>query len=302
MQYMEWLNYNHLKYFWVAAKEGGITRASQKLNISQPTVSAQIRDLEDALGAKLFEKHGRTRQMTELGRVVFRYADEIFGLGRELLNTVKGRTTERAPRFAVGIANVVPKLVTYRLLEPALAVGEGIQIACYEDRADRLLAELALHELDIVLTDAPVGPGLSVRAYNHLLGESSVTVFGTAELASAHRQRFPRSLDGAPFLLPTPGSSLRSSLEHWFDAQEIRPKVVGEFEDSALLKVFGEAGRGLFAAPTVTDADVRTRYKVDRVGVIESVRERFFAISVERRLKHPAVLAISQAARSSLFA
>jgi LysR family transcriptional activator of nhaA len=299
---MDSLNYNHLKYFWVAAKEGGVTRASLKLNISQPTVSAQIRALEEALGAKLFVKHGRTRQLTELGRVVLRYADEIFGLGRELLNTVQGRTTERAPRLAVGVANVVPKLVTYRLLEPALALGGGLQIACYEDRADRLLAALSIHELDIVITDAPVGPGLSVRAYNHLLGESSVTVFGAAELAAAHRPRFPRSLDGAPFLLPTAGSSLRSSLEHWFDAQRIRPRVVGEFDDSALLKVFGEAGRGLFAAPTVTGADVRTRYKVDRVGVVESVRERFFAISVERRLKHPAVLAISDAARSTLFA
>jgi LysR family transcriptional activator of nhaA len=234
--------------------------------------------------------------------VVLRYADEIFGLGRELLNAAQGRATERAPRLVVGIANVVPKLVTYRLLEPALARGEGLQVVCHEDRADRLVAALAIHELDIVLTDAPVGPGLSVRAYNHLLGESSVTVFGTAALASAHRKRFPRSLDGAPFLLPTAGASLRNSLEQWFDAQHIRPQVVGEFDDSALLTVFGEAGRGLFAAPTVTAADVGARYEVERVGVIESVRERFYAISVERRLKHPAVLAISEAARSTLFA
>lgn len=299
---MEGLNYNHLRYFWVAAQEGGVTRASRKLNVSQPTVSAQIGALEEALGAKLFVKQGRTRQLTELGRVVLRYADEIFGLGRELLNAVQGRATERPPRLAVGIANVVPKLVTYRLLEPALAVGGGVQIACYEDRADRLLAALSIHELDIVIADAPVGPALSVRAYNHLLGESSVTVFGTAGLAAAHRRRFPRSLDGAPFLLPTAGSSLRSAIELWFDAQRIRPRVVGEFDDSALLKVFGEAGRGLFAAPTVIDADVMARYKVDRIGVIESVRERFFAISVERRLKHPAVVAISEAARSTLFA
>lgn len=298
---MEWLNFHHLRYFWAAAKEGGVTRAGQKLNITQPTVSSQIRELEEALGAKLFAKRGRTLELTEMGRVVYRYADEIFGLGRELLNTVKGRATERTPRLAVGIANVVPKLITYRLLEPAFALGEAVQIVCHEDRTDRLLAELALHELDLVLTDAPVGPGLSVRAYNHLLGESSVTVFGTSELASEYATRFPRSLDGAPFLLPTAGSSLRNSLEQWFDAEEIQPKVVGEFEDSALLKVFGEAGRGLFAAPTVIEEDVSRRYKVQRLGVADTVRERFLAISVERRLKHPAVVAISQAARSTLF-
>lgn len=297
---LEWLNYNHLRYFWVAAREGGVTRAGQKLNISQPTVSAQIRDLEEALGAKLFVKRGRQRQLTELGRVVYRYADEIFGLGRELLNTVRGRATERPPRLAVGISNVVPKLIAYRLLEPAFALGEPPQIVCYEERADRLLAELAIHELDLVLTDAPVGPGLSVRAYNHLLGESGAAVFGTTELASAHGSRFPESLDGAPFLLPTEGSALRSALEQWFDTHKIRPRVVGEFEDSALLKVFGEAGRGLFAAPLATEVEVRRRYRVDRVGVIDSVRERFYAISVERRLKHPAVVAISQAARHSL--
>lgn len=297
---LEWLNYNHLRYFWVAAREGGVTRAGQKLNISQPTVSAQIRDLEEALGAKLFVKRGRQRQLTELGRVVYRYADEIFGLGRELLNAVRGRATERPPRLAVGISNVVPKLIAYRLLEPAFALGEPPQIVCYEERADRLLAELAIHELDLVLTDAPVGPGLSVRAYNHLLGESGAAVFGATELASAHGSRFPESLDGAPFLLPTEGSALRSALEQWFDAHKIQPRVVGEFEDSALLKVFGEAGRGLFAAPLATEVEVRRRYRVDRVGVIDSVRERFYAISVERRLKHPAVVAISQAARHSL--
>lgn len=297
----EWLNYNHLKYFWAAAREGGVSRAGRRLNISQPTVSAQIRELEEALGAKLFMKRGRTRELTELGRVVYRYADEIFGLGRELMNAVKGRATERPPRLTVGISNVVPKLIAYRLLEPAFELVEPLQIVCHEERADRLIAELAMHELDLVLTDAPVGPGLNVRAYNHLLGESSAAVFGTAELASAHAANFPASLDGAPFLLPTEGSALRSSLEQWFEAQEIRPRVVGEFEDSALLKVFGEAGRGLFAAPLAIEADVRRRYHVERVGVIESVRERFFAISVERRLKHPAVVAISQAARQGLF-
>lgn len=299
---MEWLNYHHLRYFWAAAKEGGVTRASEKLNISQPTVSAQIRDLEEALGAKLFARAGRRLVLTDVGRVAYRYADEIFGLGRELLDTVKGRSTGRAPRLAVGIANVVPKLIAYRLLEPALALDPPVQIVCHEDKPERLLAELAVHELDLVLSDAPVGPGLSVRAYNHVLGECGVAIFGTEKLAAAHRARFPRSLDGAPFLLPTPGTTLGRSLEEWFDAQGIRPRVVGHFEDSALLKVFGQAGRGLFPAPAAIEAEVMREHGVRRVGAVDSVRERFYAISVERKLKHPAVLAISGAARAMLFA
>jgi len=299
---VEWLNYHHLRYFWAAAKEGGVTRASEKLNISQPTVSAQIRDLEEALGAKLFARAGRRLVLTDVGRVAYRYADEIFGLGRELLDTVKGRSTGRAPRLAVGIANVVPKLIAYRLLEPALALDPPVQIVCHEDKPERLLAELAVHELDLVLSDAPVGPGLSVRAYNHVLGECGVAIFGTEKLAAAHRARFPRSLDGAPFLLPTPGTTLGRSLEEWFDAQGIRPRVVGHFEDSALLKVFGQAGRGLFPAPAAIEAEVMREHGVRRVGAVDSVRERFYAISVERKLKHPAVLAISGAARAMLFA
>jgi LysR family transcriptional activator of nhaA len=299
---MDWLNYHHLRYFWAVVREGGVTRASEKLHISQPTVSAQLRELEQALGEKLFVKTGRTLQLTEIGRVVFRYADEIFGLGQELLDTVKGRPTGRPPRLRVGIDNVVPKLIAYRLLEPALQLPEPVQIVCHEDKPERLLAELAVHALDIVLTDAPVGPGLRVRAYSHLLGECGVTIFGTEELAGAYRGHFPRGLDGAPFLLPTSGTALRRSLEEWFEAERIRPRVVGEFEDSALLNVFGEAGRGLFAAPRATEGEVRRQQRVHRVGRVDAVRERFYAISVERKLKHPAVVAISEAARAKLFA
>jgi LysR family transcriptional activator of nhaA len=299
---MDWLNYHHLRYFWAVVKEGGVTRASEKLHISQPTVSAQVRELEQALGERLFVKRGRVLQLTEVGRVVYRYADEIFGLGRELLYAVKAGAAGRPPRLTVGIDNVVPKVIVYRLLEPALKLETPVQVVCYEDKPERLLAELAVHELDIVLTDAPVGTGLSVRAYNHLLGECAVTVFGQEHLARAHRPHFPRSLDGAPLLLPTEGTALRRSLDAWFEAQGIRPRVVGEFEDSALLKVFGQAGRGLFPAPAAAAAEVRRQYGVRPLGTIESVRERFYAISVERKLKHPAVVAISEAARAVLFA
>jgi LysR family transcriptional activator of nhaA len=299
---MEWLNYHHLRYFWAAAKEGGVTRASERLHISQPTVSAQVRALEEALGEKLFARKGRSLELTEVGRIVYRYADEIFDLGSELLDTVKGRPTGRPAQLTVGIADVVPKLIAYRLIEPALNLPEPVTITCLEDEPERLLAELGVHALDLVLSDAPVPPSLSVRAYSHLLGECGVTIFGAEKLAAAHRRDFPRSLHGAPFLLPTEGATLRRSLEDWFEEQGIRPRIVGEFADSALLNVFGEAGRGLFASASAIESEVRRRYGVKRVGQVESIRERFYAISVERKLKHPAVVAISEAARTKLFA
>jgi LysR family transcriptional activator of nhaA len=298
---MEWLNYHHLRYFWAVAREGGVTRASEKLHISQPTVSAQLRELEEALGEKLFERSGRSLHLTDMGRVVYRYADEIFGLGRELLDTVRGRPSGRPARLSVGLANVVPKLVAYRLLEPALHLPVPVVVECVEDRPERLIAELAVHALDVVLSDAPIGADVKVRAYSHLLGETSVSFFGKSSLPAAAR-RFPASLDGAPMLLPTRNTSLRRALDQWFEDRQIRPDVVGEFEDSALLNVFGQAGRGLFPAPTAIEAEVRRQHGVRRLGEAPELKERFYAISVERRLKHPAVVAISEAARHELFA
>ena len=299
---MEWLNYHHLRYFWAAAREGSVTRASQKLNISQPTVSAQIRELEQALGEKLFTRSGRALALTEVGRTVYRYADEIFGLGRELLDTIRDRPTGRPVRLSVGIADVVPKLIAYRLLEPALKLPEPVQVECLEDHPERLLSELAVHRLDVVITDAPVPPAVKVKAFNHLLGECGVTVFGAEGLAKAHKGPFPRALDGAPWLLPTGNTTLRRSLEQWFESEGLRARVAGEFEDSALLKVFGEAGLGLFAAPSAIADEVRRQFRVKALGEVPGLRERFYAVTVERRLKHPAVLAISEAARRDLFA
>lgn len=302
---MEWLNYHHLLYFWVVAREGSVTRASEQLYLSQPTISAQIRALERSLGEKLFMKSGRNLVLTEIGRVVFRYAEEIFSLGRELTDTLKGRTSARSVgrpvRFLVGIADVVPKLIAYRVLEPALRLTESVHVICKEDKPERLLAELAVHELDLVLTDAPISPSVKVKAYSHLLGECGVTIFATAKLATVYKKKFPALLDGAPFLLPTDNTSLRRSLDQWFETQGIRPMVMGEFEDSALVKVFGQTGIGLFAAPTAIEEEVRKQYGVQPVGHIEDVRERFYAISVERKLKHPAVVAISETARQELF-
>jgi LysR family transcriptional activator of nhaA len=302
---MEWLNYHHLLYFWVVAREGSVTRASEQLYLSQPTISAQIRALEHSLGEKLFTKSGRHLVLTEIGRVVFRYAEEIFALGRELTDTLKGRASSRAQgrpvRFLVGIADVVPKLIAYRVLEPALRLAEPVHIVCTEDKSERLLAELAVHELDLVLTDAPISPSIKIKAYNHLLGECGVTIFASAKSSTGYKRKFPHSLDGAPFLLPTDNTSSRRLLDQWFDSQGIRPSIVGEFEDSALLKVFGQTGMGLFAAPSVIEEGVKTQYGVQAIGRIDAVRERFYAISVERKLKHPAVVAISEAARQELF-
>lgn len=297
---MEWLNYHHLRYFWAAAREGSVTRASEKLHISQPAVSAQIRELEQALAEKLFARSGRSLTLTEAGRVVYRYAEEIFGLGTEMVETLKGRPTGRPVRLAVGITNVIPKLIAYRLLKPALKLPDPVRVECREDRPERLLAELATHGLDLVLADAPAAPTMRVRARSHLLGECGVSIFGAERLGKAHRRGFPRSLDGAPLLLPTVDSTLRRLLDEWFEAQGIRPQIVGEFEDSALLKVFGQSGTGLFAVPSAIEADVRRHYGVQAVGRVE-LRERFYAITVERRLKHPAVVAISEAARHELF-
>src|SRR5581483_8757929 len=208
---MEWLNYHHLLYFWTVARLGSVTRATEELYLAQPTISAQLRALEESLGEKLFTRVGRNIVLTEMGRVVFRYADEIFSLGRELTDTVKGRSVGRPVQFTVGVVDVLPKLITYRLLQPALQMQEPIRIVCHEDKADRLLAELAVHGVDLVLADAPIGPLVKVRAFNHLLGESGVTIFGPTRLAAKYRRAFPRSLDGAPMLLPTENTSLRRS-------------------------------------------------------------------------------------------
>jgi LysR family transcriptional activator of nhaA len=299
---MEWVNYQHLLYFWLVAREGGLMPAGKVLRLSHPTLSAQIHALEDHLGEKLFTKVGRKLALTEMGRVVFRYADEIFTLGREMLDTVNGRSTGKPLRLDVGVADAVPKLVVRRLLQPALALRESVRAICHEDSHDKLLADLALHTLDIVISDAPVATGSSVRAYNHLLGETGVSFFGAKELARTYRRGFPRSLDGAPMLLPLEHSTLRRALNLWLDRHDIKPRVVAEFEDSALLKVFGGDGLGIFAAPSVVEKEVTRQYDVELLGRTDEVRERFYAISVERRLKNPAVVAICDSARHELFA
>ncbi|MCL4811665.1 MAG: transcriptional activator NhaR [Vicinamibacteraceae bacterium] len=298
---MQWLNYHHLLYFWMVAREGSVVKAAAELNLTQPTISGQIKALEQALGEQLFQREGRGLVLTEVGRLVYRYADDIFALGRELLNTLNDRPTGRPFRLVVGVADVLPKFVVRRLLEPAQALDVPVHLICREDKTERLLAELSIHELDLVLADTPMPPGTSVKAFNHVLGESGIGWFAGKAAAARLRRRFPESLGEAPLLLPTSNTALRRAIDQWFDTHGIRPHIVGEFEDSALMKVFGEGSGTLFPGPLVVEKDIVRQHDVALVGRTDEIKERYFAISVEKKLRHPAVVAISEAARSKLF-
>jgi len=295
------LNFQHLRYFWVVAREGGLVPAARALRLSHPTLSAQVHALEEQLGEKLFAKQGRRLALTEAGADALRFADEIFSLGLELVESMSGRAPGTRP-LDVGVADVVPKYVVRKLLEPALRSASPARLRCYEDSFDRLLSRLALHELDLVIADSPLPPGHAARAFNHPIGETSVSFFATAALAKKLRRGFPRALDGAPMLLPLEGAPVRRALDQWFAELELRPTIVAELEDSALLKVFGGDGLGVFPAPTAVEAEVVAQYGVELVGRAPEVIERFYVISPERRLKNPAVVAICAEARRALRA
>ena len=295
------LNYKHLYYFWVVAKEGSITKASASLHLTPPTLSGQISALEQAMDTQLFTKSGRNLVLSDAGRLVYDYAEEIFLLGMELEDVLQNRAQGRPIQFSVGIADVVPKLIAYRLLEPALQLPESLRIVCYENKLENLLADLAAHKLDMVLADSPLSSNMNVRAYNHLLGECGLSFFTTHERAQRMQQGFPLSLHQAPMLLPTLGTALRGALMQWFDKLQIHPHIAGEFDDSALMKAFGQAGIGTFGAPSVIEQQVLEQYKLQLIGRTDEVREHYYAISAERRLKHPAVLAVRDAAKLRLF-
>jgi len=297
---MDWLNYHHLLYFWTVAHEGGLAPASEELSLATSTISGQIHLFEKRLGHKLFTKNGRRLTLTESGRIVYRYADEIFGLGREMQDTLHDRPVGRPLCVTIGVADVMPKLVAQRLLEPALQPLGQVRLICKEGKPDRLLADLAVHDLDMVLTDSPCGPGGRIRAFNHLLGGSGISFFGRKDLVARAKRKFPSSLNATPVLLPTENTMLRRSLEQWFEAAGIRPLVVGEFEDSALLSVFGQRGAGFFPAPTAIAREVEAQYRVLRLGEVPDVRESFYAVTVERRIKHPAIATICEEARNAL--
>ena len=298
------LNYKHLRYFWMVAKTGSIARASEQLHLTPQSISGQLSEFEGTLGIELFRRVGRGLEVTDAGRRIYSYAEEIFALGDELLEAVHDQSAVKAVPFRVGIADAVPKLVAYRLIEPALRVDDALRLICREGRLATLLGDLAVHRLDLVIADRPMPGNLNVRGYSHYLGESTLTVFATpALLAILPRQQegFPAQLDQAPFLLPGEDTATRSRLLNWFENQRLRPRIVGEFDDSALAQAFGQAGAGVFTAPTAIVDYVCDQYGVVALGEIPSVSEQLYAISTERRLTHPAIIAISEAARHELL-
>lgn len=289
---MQWLNYHHFLYFWVVAKEGSIAAASQKLHLAQPTISAQIHRLEEQLGEKLFERKGRQLVLTDFGTVALGYAEEIFALGREFVETARGRSTGRPLRLVVGVSNTLPKSIVRRMLEPALQLEQSLRLVVREDRSiEAFLGELTMHTVDLVLSDAPADAGGSVRVLSHVLGECGTAFFAAKNLV-ARRKDFPTSLDGAPFLLPRAGSAPRRALDVWFDALGVRPKIVAEVEDPALAKVLAEAGLGIVAAPEWLVDELRRRYQLRCIGRAPDLWQRFYALSLERKVKHPAIAAI----------
>jgi LysR family transcriptional activator of nhaA len=298
---MSWLNYNHLHYFWVVVREGGIAAASRRLKVGRPSISMQLKSLEAFIGSPLFTRRGRYLALTETGKLVHGYAEDIFHTGNELVEVVRGRATGRPLTFRVGIADAMAKLVAFQLLEPALEGDERVALDCREDEPTVLFAELAVQQLDLVLSDIPLAPGLDVKAYNHAMGESTTTLFAAPALARRLKRRFPRSLTGAPFLMPSKTAAIRRQLGLWLEEEGVRPVVVGEFEDSALMKVFGQVGRGVFPAPTVVQDEIVSKYGVRALGELTRVRERFYAISPERRIKHPAVARIVAHAKDQVF-
>jgi LysR family transcriptional activator of nhaA len=297
---MEWLNYHHLFYFWNVARAGSIARASEELRLAQPTISNQLKTLEASLGVKLLERQGRRLVLTDVGRTVLRYADDIFRTGRELQRAVKGLPTGQRLRLVAGVADVIPKRMAALLLQPAVDAHPDLVLVCREGPLPQLLAALAVHELDVVIADVPASEDVKVKAFSHRLGDCGTSFFAAARHA-ALRKGFPKSLQGAPALLPSEGTALRRALEAWFETSGIRPVITGEFDDSALMKAFGARGLGVFPAARVLEDEIRDQYGVQVVGRVEEVRESFYAITVERRLRHPAVVTLAGAARDALF-
>jgi len=295
------INFKHLRYFWVVAKTGSIARAAEQLHLTPQSISGQLTTLEQALGVELFQRVGRRLELTETGRRTLSYADEIFTLGDELLDMLRDPPAQRTLVFKVGIADVVPKSVAYRLVEPTLHLDEPVRLVCSEGPLDSLLAELAVHRLDMVIADRAMPASVDVRGYSHFLGESGLSVFAAPDLAATLTGAFPACLDNAPFLLPGADVAMRPRLMQWFDEQRVRPHVVGEFDDSALLNAFGQAGSGVFVAPTAIADYVSAQYGVRSLGTIDTVREQLYAITTQRRLTHPAVVAVSRVAREEVF-
>ncbi|TXH89323.1 MAG: transcriptional activator NhaR [Rhodoferax sp.] len=296
------MNFKHLHYFWVTAKSGGILRAGEQLHTTPQTLSGQIKLLEDRLGQALFQKKGRNLELTEVGRMALGYADQIFSLGAELEEALlRAPGTAQALDFKVGVADSVAKSVAYRLLEPAMALDVPVRMICSEGKFPELLSQLALNRLDLVIADAPMGKKLNVRAFNHPLGKSGMSFFCAPALKVQLQGEFPRCLHQAPMLIPGAQASVRPQLDAWLGRHRLQPRIVGEFDDGALMSAFGREGRGVFMAPSALESDTLSQYGVELLGRTDELSEEFFAVSVERRITHPCVVAITDIARDQLF-
>jgi len=296
------MNYKHLYYFWNVAKSGSIARTAERLHLTPQTISGQISEFERALGTDLFRRAGRRLELTAAGKLALSHADEIFQIGKELEALLRNRPDGGDLLFRVGVADVVPKSIAYRLLAPAMSLHEPVRLTCHEDKVERLFAELAIHRLDLVIADRPLPQELGVKGYSHELGRSAVAFCAVPALAARYRADFPRSLNEAPLLIPGESAAVRGPLGHWLSEHQIQPRIVGEFDDTALMKEFGRAGAGIFPTPAVIAEEVQHQYGVEIVGRAEELVVRYYAISLERRLTHPAVVAVSQAAKQHLFA
>lgn len=297
---MEWLNYHHLLYFWTVVREGGIAAAGRKLAVGRSSISTQLKSLEGFVGSPLFIRNGRQLELTETGELVRRYADDIFQTGQELVDAIRGRPAGKPRTLRVGIVDVMAKWVAFQLLEPVLDLEDEVALYCREEEPNRLFAELAVHELDLVLSDVPVPPSLNLKAYNHAVGETTTTLFASPDLSRRLKPKFPESLSGTPLLMPSPNTAIRRALEFWLDEQDLHPTCIGEFQDSALMVVFGQAGRGVVPAPTIVKNEFARQYGLRAIGELEDVRQRFYVISPERKIKHPAVACIVDGARKRI--
>jgi LysR family transcriptional activator of nhaA len=292
------VNFKHLHYFWAAANAGGIVRAGEQLHVTPQTLSTQIKLLEDRLGCRLFRKSGRRLELTEEGRTALHYAEQIFTLGGELETALQSaRDGQRTLDFRVGIADSVPKAIAYRLLEPALSAQAQVRLICHEGTLVDLLAQLSVHRIELVIADEAMSKRTSVKAFNHALGTTAMSFYAAPALRRSLKGPFPKCLDGAPMLIQGASSAIRQRLDLWLTERGLRPRLIGEFDDAALMKAFGAEGRGVFMSPTVLDAETCSQYGVKLVGRTSELVEEFFAISAERRITHPCVAAITQAAR-----
>jgi LysR family transcriptional regulator, transcriptional activator of nhaA len=293
---MQWLNYHHLYYLWMVAREGGVSKASDKLRLSQPTVSAQLKQLEESLGEKLFQREGRKLTLTDAGKLAFNYADQIFSLGRELVDTISRKTFVKPVSIRIGTVEGVSKHIAFRFIEPAVRNSDGLRLHCFQGTLERLSAQLVAHELDVIVSDSPIYNTSGARLFNHLIEESGISFLAAPSLVEIQGENFPNNIENLPFLFPMANCTLRLSLEKWFDKKGVSPTVVGEYQDATMLKCFAEAGLGAMAIPTMLEREYTTANKLTLIGRANEIKERIYAISAERRIKHPAVAKLLQQA------